>query len=172
MEEKKSKLEVCFSEYPRSIILGRLFLLILIFSSGIFVFYQLKIELSYLYIFYSLLSISLILPLSRCVHCTYHGKYCNIGWGKVAGFLFPRKEEDNFTSGYDYMLFIYPIWFLPLLASLLQLSRFRNLFWLAFSCIYIILLLIEKVYLKNLCCKFCSQKKTCPGVPLNSKKIR
>jgi hypothetical protein len=116
------------------------------------------------------LIITLVLPLSRCVYCSYHGRYCNTGWGKIAGYLFPKSEQDNFTSGYDYMLFIYPIWVLPLLGSLLQVIRFRNLFWLLFSCIYILVLILEKVYLKNSGCRFCSQKNTCPGVPFNSKK--
>jgi len=170
-EEKKDKPEVCFSEYPKTFILGRLFFLLIIFGSGVYILYQLKVELSYIYIFYSLLAISLVLPLSRCVYCSYHGKYCNIGWGKVAGYLFSKRSEDNFTSGYDYMLFIYPIWLFPLLGTLLQLVRCRNLFWLFFSCLYILLLFLEKIYLKNSGCRFCFQKKICPGVPFNSKKI-
>ncbi len=169
-EDKKIKSEPCFSDYPKALVLGRLILLGLIFGSGIYVFYQIKAELSYVYIFYSLLTISLVLPLSRCVYCFYYRKYCNVGWGKIAGYLFPKSEADNFTSGYDYMLFIYPVWVLPLLGSLLQLIRFRNLFWLLFFCIYILVLILEKVYLKNSGCRFCSQKNICPGVPFNPKR--
>jgi len=172
MEEgKKDMPEVCFSEYPKTFILGRLLFLLLIFGSGTYIFYQLRVELSYIYIFYTFLAISLVLPLSRCVFCPYHGKYCNTGWGKVTGYLFPKRSEDNFSSGYSYMLFIYPIWFLPLLGSLLQLMRLRNLFWLFFTCLYILVLFLEKVYLRNSGCRFCSQKKVCPGVPFNSKNI-
>ncbi len=108
-EQRKDKPEICFSEYPKRIILGRLLLLLVIFGSGIYIFYQLRAELSYIYIFYSFLAISLVLPLSRCIFCSYHGKYCNTGWGKVAGYLFPKRNEDKFSSGYDYMLFIYPV---------------------------------------------------------------
>lgn len=168
-EDKKGKSEVCFSNYPKILILGRLLLLGLIFGSGIYVFYQLKTEFVYLYIFYTLLAVSLVLPLSRCIYCPYHGRYCNIGWGKIVGYLFPKSEEDNFTSGYDYMLFIYPIWVFPLLGSLLQLVRLRSLFWLLFSCVFILVLFLEKIYLKNSGCRFCSQKKVCPGVPFNFK---
>ena len=169
--EKKDKPEICFPEYPIAFILGRLIFLSIIFGSGVYVFYLLKTELSFIYVFYSLLALSLVLPLSRCVFCSYHGKLCNVGWGKVAGYLFPKRSEDNFTSGYDYMLFIYPIWLFPLLGSLAQLARFRSLFWLGFSLVYILVLFLEKVYLKNSGCRFCSQKKICPGVPFNSKRI-
>ncbi len=167
--EKKEKQSPCFSDYPKFVILGRLILLGLVFSSGIYVFYQLKSELSFIYIFYSLVAIGLILPLSRCVFCFYHGRFCNLGWGKVAGFLFPKRPEDNFTSGYAYMLFIYPIWVFPLLGTVFQVLRFRNFFWLVFSAGYVLLLFLEKVYLKKAGCRFCSQKKVCPGVPFNSK---
>jgi len=168
--ERKDKPEICFSEYPKRIILGRLLFLFIIFGSGIYVFYQLKAELSFIYIFYCLLAISLVLPLSRCIFCSYHGKYCNTGWGKIAGYLFPKRDEDKFSSGYDYMLFIYPVWGFPLLGTLVQLVRFRNFFWLIFSGAYIFVLFLEKVYLKNSACRFCSQKMICPGVPFNSKK--
>ena len=97
-EEKKDESEVCFPEDPKAFILGRLILLAVIFGSGVYIFYQLKIELSFIYVFYSLLTISLVLPLSRCIFCSYHGKLCNVGWGKVAGYLFPRRSEDNFTA--------------------------------------------------------------------------
>jgi len=170
-EEKKDKSEVCFPEYPKAFILGRLILLVVIFGSGVYIFYQLKTELSFIYVFYSLLALSLVLPLSRCVFCSYHGKLCNVGWGKVAGYLFPKRSEDNFTSGYDYMLFIYPIWLFPLLGGLVQLARFRSLFWLVFSLGYILILILEKAYLKNSGCRFCSQRKICPGVPFKSKEI-
>jgi hypothetical protein len=169
-EERKDKPEICFSEYPKRFILGRLLFLLVIFSSGVYVFYQLKAELSFVYIFYCLLAISLVLPLSRCVFCSYYGKYCNTGWGKVARYLFPKRDEDKFSSGYDYMLFIYPVWVFPLLGTLVQLVRSRNLFWLIFSGAYIFVLFLEKVYLKNSACRFCSQKMICPGVPFNSKK--
>lgn len=170
-EEKKDESEACFPEYPKAFILGRLILLAVIFGSGVYIFYQLKIELTFIYVFYSLLTISLVLPLSRCIFCSYHGKLCNVGWGKVAGYLFPRRSEDNFTSGYDYMLFVYPIWFFPLLGSLVQLARFRSLFWLIFSLGYVLILILEKVYLKSLGCRFCAQRKICPGVPFRAKEI-
>lgn len=168
---KKEGSEVCFQAYPKFLILGRLILLNVIFGSGIYVFYQLKPQLSFVYLFYGLLAVSLILPLSRCTFCSYHGRLCNVGWGKVAGYLFPKRSEENFTSGYDYMLFIYPVWVFPLLASLVQLARFRSLFWLIFSLGYILVLFLEKVYLKNSGCKFCAQKKVCPGVPFKSDQI-
>jgi len=169
-QREKEKIEVCFQEYPKAFVLGRLLLLGIIFVSGAYTFYQLKVELSFIYLFYSVLTISLVLPLSRCVFCSYHGKLCNVGWGKIAGWVFPKKTEENFTSGYDYMLFVYPIWFFPLLGSLVQLARFKNLFWLVFSVGYILILVLEKVYLKNSGCRFCSQRKICPGVPFKSEK--
>ncbi len=168
-QEKKDRSGVCFQEYPKVFVLGRLILLAIIFLSGVYIFYQLKTELSFIYIFYSLLTLSSVLPLSRCVFCSYHGRLCNVGWGKVAGYLFPKRSEDHFSSGYHYMLFIYPIWLFPLLGSLVQLARFRSLFWLVFSLAYILVMGLEKIYLRNAGCKFCSQRKICPGVPFKSK---
>jgi len=151
--------------YPKSVIVIRWIILVAAFALGIYILTNIKQLLGLAYIIYSLVVLTLILPLSRCSSCFYHGKACNTGWGKVAAYLFPKGDESKFVRHYDYAIFIHLLWIIPLLASLFQLVRLRNLLALVVFGLYLFILLIEKITLKKLACSRCRQREFCPAVP-------
>ncbi|UCB51793.1 MAG: hypothetical protein JSV10_07345 [Candidatus Zixiibacteriota bacterium] len=151
--------------YPKPVIVIRWVILGGAFALGIYIMTSIKEVLGLAYVIYSLVVLTLILPLSRCTSCFYHGKACNTGWGKVAAYLFPKGDESKFVDHYDYSIFIHLLWIIPLLASLFQLARERSLLALAVVLAYAFVLSLEKIALKKLACSRCRQREFCPAVP-------
>jgi hypothetical protein len=167
MDDQANRQEdfVFCESYPKFVIVIRWIVLAGAFALGIYILTSIKELLGLAYIIYSLVVLTLILPLSRCSSCFYHGKACNTGWGKVAAYLFPKGDESKFDHHYDYAIFIHLLWILPLLASFFQLVRARNLLALAVFGVYLFVLLLEKIVLKKLACSRCRQREFCPAVP-------
>jgi hypothetical protein len=162
--EEPKDLAFCHS-YPKSVIVIRWIILGGAFALGIYILTSIKEVLGLAYVIYSLVVLTLILPLSRCTSCFYHGKACNTAWGKVAAYLFPKGDESEFVDHYDYSIFIHLLWIIPLLASLFQLARERSLPALIIFLAYVFVLLLEKIALKRLACSRCHQREFCPAVP-------
>lgn len=158
--------EFSFCEsYPKHIIIIRWIILSIAFGLGIYILLGLHLVLSIIYIAYSLIALTLVLPLSRCVSCFYHGKSCNTGWGKIAAYLFKKGDESKFVERYNYAIFLHLLWLIPLLVALLQLIRLRDILALSTAAVYVLLLFIEKITLKKLCCIRCRQREFCPALP-------
>lgn len=162
--EAAKDLVFCHS-YPKAVIVIRWIVLAGAFALGIYILTSIKEVLGLAYVIYSLIVLTLILPLSRCASCFYHGKTCNTGWGKVAAYLFPKGDESKFVDHYNYAIFIHLLWIIPLSASLLQLARERSLLALIVFLAYAFVLLLEKIVLKKLACSRCHQREFCPAVP-------
>jgi hypothetical protein len=161
---RKEDLAFCHS-YPKAVIVIRWIVLAAAFALGIYILTGIREVLALAYVIYSLIVLTLILPLSRCASCYYHGKACNVAWGKVAAYLFPKGDESKFVDHYNYAIFIHLLWIIPLLASLFQLVRARNLLALIIFLAYLFVLLLEKIVLKKLACSRCHQREFCPAVP-------
>ncbi len=158
--------EFSFCEnYPKRIIIIRWLILSLAFALGVYILLELHFAVSILYIVYSLIALTLILPLSRCVSCFYYGKFCNTGWGKAGAYLFKRGDESKYVEHYNYAIFLHLLWLIPLLVALLQLLRKRDILALSIVAIYLVLLLVEKITLKRLGCARCHQRDFCPALP-------
>jgi hypothetical protein len=167
--DKQQHPAFCHS-YPKPVIVIRWIVLAGAFGLGIYILTSIKELLGLVYVVYSLVALTLILPLSRCASCFYHGKACNTGWGKVAAYLFPKGDESKFVDNYDYSIFIHLLWIIPLLASLFQLLRERSLLFLIILLAYVLVLLLEKITLKKLACSRCRQREFCPAVPFTKRK--
>lgn len=171
MKDKNETFEFAFCEsYPKYIIVIRWIILLLAFALGIYILLELHHTLAILYIIYSVIALTLILPLSRCVSCFYYGKFCNTGWGKIAAYLFKKGDEARYVDNYNYVIFLHLLWLIPLLAVFLQLVRGRNIWVLVIFVAYILVLLVEKIVLKKLCCKRCHQREFCPALPFRKGK--
>jgi hypothetical protein len=166
MNDQDKVFEPAFCEnYPKYIIVIRWIILLTAFALGTYILADVHFALAIIYILYSLIALTLILPLSRCVSCFYHGKVCNTGWGKVAGYLFEKGDESKYVEHYNYAIFLHLLWLVPLLVALLQVVRKRNIFALLIFVIYVFILFAEKIILKKLCCKRCHQREFCPALP-------
>ncbi|MCJ7508602.1 MAG: hypothetical protein MUO85_07725 [candidate division Zixibacteria bacterium] len=158
-------------DYPWHIIILRWIILSIIFALGIYIIYQLNQMLAWLYILYSIFGLTLILPLSRCVYCYYHNRWCNTGWGKIAAYLFNKGDEGKYVSKYPYAILLYPLWLFPLLLGMILLVRYRNLISLVLLLAYILLLVIEKLILRFAACVKCHEKAFCPALPFRGNKV-
>ena len=162
--EEPKDFAFCHS-YPKFVIIIRWIILGGAFALGIYILTSINQLLGLAYVIYSLVVLTLILPLSRCSSCFYHGKACNTGWGKVAAYLFPKGDESKFVRHYDYAIFIHLLWIIPLLTSFFQLVLARNLLALVVFGVYLFVLLLEKITLKKLACSRCRHREFCPAVP-------
>lgn len=166
MNHKAEKENFAFCHnYPKHVIIIRWIILAVAFVLGIYILSDIKELLGIVYVLYSLIALTLILPLARCASCFYHGKVCNTGWGKVAAYLFPKGDESQFVAHYSYAIFLHLLWLIPLLASFFQLLRNRDVLALIIFFSYLFILLVERVTLKKLACTRCHQREFCPAVP-------
>ena len=168
-EAEKENFTFCHT-YPKYVIIIRWIILAVAFALGIYILSDIKEILGIVYVLYSLIALTLILPLARCVSCFYHGKACNTAWGKVAAYLFPKGDESKFVHHYNYAIFLHLLWLIPLLASFFQLLRKRDLLALIIFFSYLFILLMEKIILKKLACSRCHQREFCPAVPFRKAK--
>jgi hypothetical protein len=163
---KKTNLEgfSYYECYPLWIVGVRWFLFLLFLAVSTFTVYLVKEQFAYLYVIYVVLCLSLVLPLSKCVNCQYYGKRCQSGWGKVAGYLFKKGDEEKFNQSFKYIILLYPIWLFPLIFALIQLLRKRTIFELKLFLLLILILFLERASKRVLGCRVCSMRKTCPEV--------
>jgi hypothetical protein len=164
-EEIKNEEFKFYENYPLFTIFLRWLLLGAAFGLGIYILFQIKDILAYFYILYGILCLMLVLPLSRCVYCYYHDRICDCGFGKVASFLFPKNDESKYKSKYVYFSLTYPFWFFPALFGIIQILRERSLKALIIFLVFILILLLERIFLRFAGCKNCHQRNICPGVP-------
>ncbi len=161
-----------YTDYPWYVIALRWAMLLTTFILGIYLLYQLGPMVAWFYVFYGVLGLTLILPLSRCVYCHYYGKWCNAGWGKVAEQLFRKEDEEKYVNKYAFAILLYPLWLFPLLVGIILLLRGRDLKSLIFLAAYVLLLFAEKMVLKVVACTFCHQKEFCPALPFRDEHQR
>jgi hypothetical protein len=184
---EKEKFVFC-DAYPKHVIIIRWIILIAAFALGIYILSGIKDLFGVVYVIYSLIALTLILPLSRCVSCFYHGKLCNTGWGKVAAYLFPKGmnhvvdtkgmnhmihakvDESKYVEHYNYAILLHLLWLIPLLGSFFQLLRKRGMIVLILFIAYLFILLLEKIVLKKLACKRCHQREFCPALPFRKER--
>ncbi len=161
---QEQSLRYCES-YPGWVIVIRWIILGTIFTLGVYILWGINEVLGLFYVIYSLAALTLVLPLSRCASCFYHGRACNTGWGRVAAYLFPKGDESKYVENYGYSILLHLLWLIPLLGGLLQLARSRSLLALCILAAYLFLLLVEKIVLKKLACVRCHQREFCPALP-------
>jgi hypothetical protein len=151
--------------YPKGVIVSRWIILTLAYALGIYILADIQPMLGIIYAIGSLFALTLVLPLSRCVYCYYHGKLCNTGWGKIAAYLYAKGDESLYGERYNYAILLHLLWAVPLLAFLFQLARNKEPRYAVILLVYLLILWMEKVILKKLACKRCHQREFCPALP-------
>jgi hypothetical protein len=101
--------------YPWRIILFRWLLLAVEASIAVKFIIGFRFELAVIYIAYGVICLFLLLPLIRCVRCSYYGKRCNFGWGVWVSKVFPRDEVNSQSAFYGYTILFWPLRLLPII---------------------------------------------------------
>ena len=159
---KKEK-EIRIEAYPWGLIIFRWIICGSIFALGFYIFNKFNQMAAIVYSIYAVFGVLFILPLSKCRNCSWYGKRCQIGWGKIAAFLFPRGEEEDFRSTLHFNLLLTIVWILPSLLALLKLLTERSLHWLIIFGLTLLLPFLKRWTRKGLACRRCPHRKLCNG---------
>jgi hypothetical protein len=116
------------------------------------------------YLGYCFVSMYLLIPRFVCTHCSYYGKTCHSGQGRLAALLFSRRDTALFTLSFKCMRFAAPVFLAPLAAALilsfLHFSWGRVALTLGFGTLA---LWCTRVVTRRLGCPHCKQKSVCPA---------
>jgi hypothetical protein len=116
------------------------------------------------YLGYCLVSMYLLIPRFVCTHCSYYGKTCHSGQGRLAALLFSKRDTELFKSCFKGMRLAAPVFLAPLIAALvlsfLHFSWGRAALAIGFG---ILALGCARMVTKGLGCPHCRQKSVCPA---------
>ena len=121
-----------------------------------------SLDLGLVFSSYWIFSMLVLLPLIRCTKCYYYGKRCNTGWGLLAFFAFPKGEEIYFQSGYALTFLLWPLRILPAGIGLLNLLDGLSFVPDGLFGIYLIMMILHRLYYRSSNCPRCQQKEVCP----------
>jgi len=163
-----------FEEYPVWIILLSNLVTLLIYLLGMCIIFQLGIVWMVAYVIYIVI-LEVSVMKKSCVNCSYYGKSCAFGRGKLSAALFKKGNPRKFTQKEikcrdilpDFLVSIVPI----VVGIVLLIINFTWL--LVLNIIMIVLLgsLGNSLIRGSLTCKFCKQRKAgCPAEKLFNKR--
>ena len=162
-----------YENFPVWIPLLSCVLSIAIYTLGAFIFYQLAILFTVLYLLFCLWIEYRILQKS-CANCYYYSKICGLGRGKLCSLFFKKGNPEIFTETEiswkdlipDFLVLIF-----PLVGGIIALIMDFTWLILVLMVILAVLSLCGNALLRgSLACKYCKQKELgCPAEQLFSK---
>ncbi len=151
-----------YDTYPFSRIIPRWILGFAEICLSIYLVIMFKTNLGLAFGAYWVFSLFVLLPLIRCTKCYYYGKRCNTGWGLLAGFAFPKSEEKYFHAGYALTILMWPLRLLPMAIGLLGLIGDLTFIPDGLFGIYLLIIIIHRLYYRSFNCPVCHQQERCP----------
>jgi len=165
-----------YENFPVWIPLLSCILSIAIYTLGAFIFYQLAVFFTILYLIYCLWIEFRILQKS-CANCYYYGKICGLGRGKLSPLFFKKGNPERFMEREiswkdlipDFLVLIF-----PLVGGIIVLIRDFTWLVLVLMVILAVLSLCGNAIIRgSLACKYCKQKELgCPAEQLFSKSAK
>jgi hypothetical protein len=149
-------------KYPWSKILPRWFLGAAEIGISIYLVAGFHMYIGLAYAAYWILALFVLLPLIRCTKCYYYGKRCNTAWGLWAGFAFPKGDPIYFTAGYALTFLIWPLRIAPIGLGLLGLIDGVKFIPDGLFGIYILVIIVHRLYYRGVNCRVCRQQHVCP----------
>lgn len=162
-----------YENFPVWIPLLSCVLSVAIYALGAFIFYQLAILFTVLYLLFCLWIEFKILQKS-CVNCCYYGKICGLGRGKLCPTFFKKGNPEGFTDRKiswkdlipDFLVLVF-----PLAGGIIALIM--DFTWLILVLMVVLVVLSTSgnaVLRGSLACKYCKQRELgCPAEQLFSK---
>jgi len=107
--------------------------------------------------------VQILLKKHNCSGCYYYGKWCHLGWGKLASLLF-KQDSGNLKIGtrlsLSYILQLPVILIAALMASFVYGFNLLNIILLI---IFVILNVLQGAVLRKKCCAVCKARFICKG---------
>ena len=110
--------------------------------------------------------VGVVLRKLLCTHCYYYGKWCGIGWGKLAALFFKPGHMEDFNNGMGQRIAPLTYGILSLVPIiLLIISMFQG--FSIFKVIVLLLLILISVYSGTIsrkgACTECKMRYSCRG---------
>jgi len=162
---KLTQYSASYDEYPWTTPLLENGVWLGVFALGSFIVSLLSGWAAAAYLGYSLICMYLLMPRMVCTHCSYYGRTCHSGQGRIAGLLFSRGDTASFGSRFKYSRFAAPVFLAPLIIGLvfcaLHFTWSRLGATLAFG---ILALGCTRAVTCGLGCPHCNQRALCPAI--------
>lgn len=153
-----------FEKYPLTTPIVENFIWFEVYLLGFVIILLFNFWVAHIYLVYSLATMYLIIPRFVCTSCSYYGKICHSGQGKISGLLFSKRDTNLFRSNFKYMRFAAPVFLLPLIIGVIliffQYSFALALLVFAFG---FTALVCTRIVTYKLGCSHCNQKSVCPA---------
>ena len=101
-----------------------------------------------------------------CTNCYYYGRWCYIGWGKLAALLYRQGSVDRFRSGIGIRVAAVTYGLLSLLPPVLvvvALAQTFSVVKLVVLALFLLVLLYILIPGRNKTCGNCETRLICPG---------
>ena len=153
-----------FENYPFTTPLLENFVWFEVYLLGFVIILLFNIWAAHIYLVYSLVSMYLIIPRYVCTSCSYYGKTCHSGQGRISALFFSKRDPNLFSSNFKYMRFAAPVFLFPLIIGVILIfihySFALALLTFAFG---MTALCCTRIVTYKLGCPHCNQKSICPG---------
>ena len=112
-----------YDNYPGWIIILENTLALIIYIIGTLILSKFSMIIGMGYFIYCLISVVVIWILV-CPSCSYYGKFCPCGYGKIAPIFSKKKDEKKFAKQFKYLvIFSVFSFFLPVAGGLFLLIK-------------------------------------------------
>jgi hypothetical protein len=153
-------------EHPKTtVILGNLVMALWI-ALGTIACWFLHPLIAWLYLAAALIMVGVVLRKLVCTNCYYYGKWCGLGWGKLAALFFKEGDMEKFSTSIGVKLAPLTYGLLSLIPIVLVVISIIMEF-TVFKVVVLALLLLVSFYSGFLSrkkgCANCKMKLACPG---------
>jgi len=159
-----NKQTIIYENYPWTTPLIENIVWIGVYILGFTLFSLFNIWAALIYLVYSIVCMYLLIPGFVCTSCSYYGRTCHSGQGRISALFFPKRDTNLFSSYFKYMRLAAPVFLAPLIAGII-------LFFFHFSPELVILtiafgitaLWCTRIVTLKHGCPHCNQQSVCPG---------
>jgi hypothetical protein len=107
-----------------------------------------------------------------CTNCYYYGKWCGMGWGKLAALFFKRGSIDNFSRSIGIKLAPLTYGLLSLIPLVLGIIAAIREFTIPRVSVLVLLFLVSfysGAVSRGKACRNCKMRTICPGAAKNAR---
>lgn len=166
MKDEPKLCEQGLEEFPKSQIIRGNFMMLLWIALGTSACWFLYPIAAWIFLPVALIMVFVVLRRLVCTNCYYYGKWCPIGWGKLAALLFKQGSIEKFSKspGVKLAPLTYGLLSLiPLVLIIIALVKYFT----GPKLVALILLLLVSGYSavgnRKKSCANCKMRTICPG---------